>query len=162
VRQASPSPPLPPSPECTPKPGIQNSDCGGYARENWWLPQAYVHNATCACQETPNEPTANCVRKFLQDRLGQVDQELKIRASHWLGALLTRRVSKDQYINFVQLELTPIIYKDHADAYSECCCTSGPAPLPAWRGVTTFALPCSIVGESIRQYGSCHGTPGRW
>jgi len=147
---------------CTPKPGIENSECDAYVKENWWLPEAYVHNATCACQETPNVPTANCVRKFLQDRLGQVDREVKVEAAHWLGALLTRRVSKSEYINFVQLNLTPIIFKDHVDAYRDCCCPSGPAPLEAWRGVTTFALPCAGVGVAIRQFGSCHGTPGEW
>ncbi len=147
---------------CTPKPGIKNSECDAYVKESWWLPEAYVHNATCACQETPNVPTANCMRKFLQDRLGQVDREVKVEASHWLGALMTRRVSKSEYVNFVQLNLTPIIFKDHVDAYRDCCCPSGPAPLEAWRGVTTFALPCAGVGAAIRQFGSCHGTPGEW
>ncbi|MFL6076574.1 MAG: hypothetical protein ACJ73S_24540 [Mycobacteriales bacterium] len=160
-KSASPTPPPGPT-ECVPQPGIPNSDCGKYAKENWWLPEAYVHNATCACQETPDVLTANCVRKFLQDRLDQVDQGLKTKAAEYKGALMTRRISKEEYINFVQLELTPIIYRDHVDAYSQCCCSSGPAPLAAWRGVTTLALPCSLVGEAIRQTGSCHGTPGNW
>ncbi|WP_077040225.1 DUF4157 domain-containing protein [Rhodococcus sp. MTM3W5.2] len=163
VRHSVVHPPVPPpTRECVPKAGIENSDCGRYAKETWWLPEAYVHNATCACKETPNDPTAKCVRKFLQDRLDQVDQAKKAEAAQWLGALMTRRVSKDMYINFVQLELAPMIFKDHVDAYRECCCPSGPAPIEAWRGVTTLALPCSVVGESIRQFGSCHGTPGKW
>ena len=165
IPEPKPEPDPEPEPDdtmCIPKPGIENSECDAYAKENWWLPEAYVHNATCACQETPNVATANCVRSFLQDRLGQVDREVKVEASHWLGALLTRRVSKSEYINFVQLNLTPIIFKDHVDAYRDCCCPSGPAPLVAWRGVTTFALPCAAVGAAIREFGSCHGTPGEW
>jgi outer membrane protein OmpA-like peptidoglycan-associated protein len=162
IRASAPPKPPPEPTECVPQPGVPNSDCGKYAIENSWLPEAYAHNATCACQETPNEPTANCVRKFLQDRLGQVDGALKLKAAHYKGALMTRHISIDEYINFVQLELTPVIYKDHVDAYSQCCCPSGPASLPAWRGVTTVPLPCSTVGDAIRQYGSCHGTPGKW
>ncbi|MEU2175248.1 MULTISPECIES: eCIS core domain-containing protein [Nocardia] len=147
---------------CRPATGIGNTDCGTYAMENWWLPQAYVHNATCACQETPNDPKANCIRKFLQDRVSRVNREKKVEAAHWLGALMTGHVSKGAYINYVQLNLTPMIYQDHVDAYGTCCCPAGPAPLAAWRGVTTIPLPCSLVGWSIRQYGSCHATPGKW
>jgi hypothetical protein len=154
--------PEPAGQKCPPTDGIKNSDCSAYAKENWWLPEAYWRNATCACQETPDVPTANCVRKFLQDRLGKVDQQVKIDASLMLGGLRMKVVSLDEYINYVQLNLTPIIYKDHVDAYAECCCPGKPAPLEAWRGVTTIALPCAVVGEAIRQTGSCSNTPGKW
>lgn len=66
------------------------------------------------------------------------------------------------YHLFVQAALTPRIYQDHVDAYRSCCCPSGPAAYPAWIGVTTAPLPCPTVGWSIRQFGSCNGTPGRW
>ena len=136
---------------CTPGPGIPPSQCAAYAANIWWLPSAYVNNATCACQQTPNVPTANCVRKFLQDRMVATPTWLKVLAA-------------SQKLNpaFVQAVLTPRIYQDHVDAYRQCCCPCGPAPYPAWIGVTTVPLPCSAVGAAIRQFGSCHCTPGSW
>jgi len=145
---------------CTPASGIPNTNCGPYAANSWWLPSAYVNNATCACQTTPNVPTANCVRKFLQDRLAATPRWLKVMAfSH---KSLDNPITYAQYQTFVQAFLTPRIYRDHVDAYRSCCCPSGPAPYPAWIGVTSVPLPCSAVGLSIRYFGSCHGTPGRW
>lgn len=146
-------------PECTPAPGIPNTDCGAYLRNLWWLPFVYVHNATCACRETPNEPTANCVRKFLQDRLAATPYWLKAAAVAEKSQEIVNPVG---YQAFVQAFLTPQIYRDHVDAYRSCCCPSGPAIYPAWIGVTSVPLPCTKVGESIRQFGSCHGTPGTW
>jgi hypothetical protein len=68
-----------------------------------------------------------------------------------------------EYKKFVLANLTPVIYKDHVDAYRGCCCPSGPAPYPAWEAVTTIPSPsCDLVGESIKYAGSCHGTPGKW
>jgi hypothetical protein len=145
--------------QCTPAPGIPNTNCGAYARNSWWLPDAYVNNATCACRETPNVPTANCVRKFLQDRMASTSFLIKSAAA---AQKLTQFVNPAGYHMFVQTVLTPLIYIDHVDAYRSCCCPSGPAVYPAWIGVTTVPLPCPVVGYSIRQYGSCHGTPGTW
>jgi hypothetical protein len=54
--------------------------CGAYARNDWWLPDAYVNNATCACQTTPDEPRANCVRKVLQARLAATPGSVKTMA----------------------------------------------------------------------------------
>ncbi|MCL7412003.1 MAG: DUF4157 domain-containing protein [ANME-2 cluster archaeon] len=145
---------------CTPAAGIPNTDCGAYAANSWWLPLAYVNNTTCACKTTPNVPTANCVRKFLQDRLATTPRWLKVMAlSH---KPLENPATYAQYQAFVQMFLTPRFYRDHVDAYRNCCCPSGPAPYPAWIGVSSVPLPCSAVGASIRYFGSCHGTPGRW
>lgn len=141
--------------QCIPAPGIPNTNCSAYAANSWWLPLAYVNNATCACRTTPNSPTANCVRKFLQDRLAATPRLLKAAAAA-AKALPT-------YPAFVQTVLTPRIYRDHVDAYRSCCCPSGPAPYWSWVGVTTVPIqPCSLVGGSIRRFGSCHGTPGTW
>ena len=148
---------------CTPASGIPNTDCGAYEANSEWLPSAYVNNATCACQTTPNVPTANCVRKFLQVRLAATPGWVKNIA------LLYKSLDKPdepipyaKYQAFVQKFLTPRIYDDHVDAYRSCCCPSGPAPYPAWIGVTSVPLQCSVVGWSIRYFGSCHGTPGIW
>ena len=147
---------------CAPSAGVPPSRCGAYLANAWWLPLAYVNNATCACRETPNVPTANCVRKFLQDRVAATPT--------WVKRLAAIQKPYDNPISpmyptyqaFVQAFLTPRIYSDHVDAYAHCCCPSGPAPYPAWIGVTTVPLPCPAVGWSIRQFGSCHGTPGSW
>jgi hypothetical protein len=150
-------------PGCSIGGGVPNSTCSAYAANSWWLPFAYVNNATCACAETPNVPTAKCVRKFLQDRLAAT--------SGWLKASAVAQKPLDNpalpaaygtYQTFVQTFLTPQIYRDHVDAYASCCCSSGPAAYPAWVGVTSVPLPCAAVGTAIRQFGSCHGTPGTW
>ena len=146
--------------DCTPASGIPNTNCDAYEDNNWWLPSAYVNNATCACQKTPNVPTANCVRKFLQDRLAATPEWVKDTAESFM--LLDNPITRNEYEASVQVLLTPRIYDDHVDAYRSCCCPSGPAPYPAWIGVTSVPLPCSVVDLSISYFGSCHGTPGEW
>ena len=140
-----------------------SSNCSAYLANSWWLPMAYVNNGTCACLTTPNSRTANCVRAFLQDRLAATPT--------WLKTIAVTQKPNDNpllptypaYQAFVQTVLTPRIYQDHVDAYANCCCPSGPAPYPSWIGVTTVPIqPCSLVGLSIRYFGSCHGTPGTW
>jgi hypothetical protein len=143
--------------ECIPAPGLTNTSCSAYAANGWWLPAAYVVNATCACKATPNSPTAECVRKFLQRRLAATPMALK------LSAAAAKSLPMPAYLAFVQSVLTPRIYRDHVDAYRQCCCPSGPASYPSWIGVTTVPIvPCSVVGHFINRYGSCHGTPGKW
>lgn len=151
----------PVEPECVPPAGIVPTDCGMYLRNSWWLPLAYVNNATCACEATPDEPTANCVRKLLQDKLASTPGWLKAAAA--AQKPLEDPRTYVEYQAFVQTMLTPRIYQDHLDAYAHCCCRHGPAPYIDWIGVTTVPIrPCSRVGHFIRQYGSCHGTPGAW
>jgi len=150
------------APECTPAAGIPNTNCGAYLANAWWLPFAYVNNATCACQETPNEPTADCVRKFLQDRMAATPGWVKVAAASQKPNDIPGGPTYPAYQAFVQAFLTPRIYADHVDAYANCCCPSGPARYPAWVGVTSVPLPCPAVGWSIRQFGPCHGTPGAW
>jgi hypothetical protein len=146
---------------CRPAPGLPTSVCDAYARNSWWLPNAYVQNATHACTETPNVPTANCVRGFLQDRLAATPASAKTAAAAEKPKE-QRALTYPSYVAFVQGKLTPRIYRDHVDAYGKCCCPSGPAAYPAWVGVTTVPLPRTAVGTAIRLFGSCHGTPGWW
>jgi len=151
----------PPTPGCTPSPGLLNSNCAAYLRNAWWLPLAYVNNATCACQETPNLPTAKCVRKVLQDRLAATPTWLKVLAASQ-KPLEANPATYAMYWLFVQASLTPRIVDDHVTAYKTCCCPSGPAGYLPWVGVTSIPLRCSFVGAKIRTSGSCHGTPGKW
>ena len=149
------------SPACVPGPGLTNATCSAYLANAWWLPFAYVNNATCACLTTPNVPTANCVRKVLQDRLAATPMALKLWAASQKP--LDNPATYTVYQSFVQAVLTPRIYADHVIAYSSCCCPSGPAPYPSWIAVTSVPIqPCSLVGLSIRYFGSCSGTPGAW
>ena len=164
-------PPPPPGPKpapvpndapsnCVPATGLPPTSCSAYADNAFWLPRAYVNNATCACEETPNSTTANCVRKFLQDRLKSTPQSIK---DFWSTEKQLEFFNKGEYDeHLIQVGLTQRIFQDHVDAYSNCCCPSGPAPFPAWIGVTTIPLTCKGVGTAIRQFGSCHGTPGAW
>ncbi len=143
---------------CTPASGYPDTQCSAYARAAWFLPAAYVNNATCACRTTGNSPTAQCVRKYLQDRLVSWPSSLKAASAAAKATLFG-----PAYAAWVQSMLTPRIYRDHVDAYSACCCPSRPAPYASWVGVTTVPIqPCSLVGHAIRKYGSCHGTPGTW
>jgi Domain of unknown function (DUF4157) len=143
--------------QCVPGPGIPSTDCGLYEANSHWLPLAYVINATCACKVTPNVPTANCVRKFLQDRLRATPSALIAAAA------TAKALPPIAYEEWVLAFLTPRIYGDHVDAYRHCCCPSGPAAFPDWMAVTTVPIPsCSLTGWFINHFGSCTGTPGAW
>jgi hypothetical protein len=168
AKASAETPPLnPASPEaapqnltCVPAPGIPNTDCSAYLSNAWWLPLAYVNNATCACNSTPNVLTANCVRKFLQGRLAATPTWLKLLVAAQKPLEIS---SPAEYQAFVQAVLTPRIYQDHVDAYRGCCCPSGPAAYYDWIGVTLVPIqPCSLVGLTIRYFGSCSGTAGVW
>lgn len=153
-------------PGCTPGAGLRPSagNCAAYAANSWWLPNAYVNNATCACTETPDSTTANCIRKTLQDKMAATPTSVKSAAKAMKAH--DNYFSTDyatKYIPFVIRHITPRVYRDHVDAYRSCCCSAGPAPYSSWVGVTTTPVPlCSMVGASIRLFGSCHGTPGTW
>ncbi|MGH9764800.1 MAG: DUF4157 domain-containing protein [Blastocatellia bacterium] len=148
---------------CVPAPGVTSATCSAYSANAWWLPFAYVNNATCACLATPNVPTANCVRKFLQDRLAAAPTWLKVIAASQKINDIPGSPTYPAYQAFVQTMLTPRIYGDHVDAYRSCCCPSGPAPYMDWMAVTSIPIqPCSLVGWFINHFGSCHGTPGAW
>ena len=49
---AYPPPGLAEGASCTPAAGYPDTNCSGYARNGWFLPAAYVNNATCACSTT--------------------------------------------------------------------------------------------------------------
>jgi hypothetical protein len=152
----------PTGPACVPAPGIPNTDCSAYVKNAWWLPLAYVNNATCACATTPNVPTANCVRKVLQDRLAATPTWLTAIAAAAKVNELNPAASPGLYQSFVQNVLTRRIYDDHVYAYRSCCCLSGPASYLDWIGVTAVPIPCSLVNLAIRYFGSCSGIPGSW
>jgi len=137
--------------------GLPPTACGAYQYEADWLPHAYVQNATCACSTLPDDPKANCIRAFLQNRLSTYPAALKdtLRAAK-------RSIIPGHYEFAVQTQLTPRIYRDHTDAYKACGCQGRPAPYPDWIGVTTVPLPCPAVHRSILVFGSCSGVTNKW
>jgi hypothetical protein len=149
---------------CNPAPGYPPSHCSVYAANAWWLPLAYVNNATCACTATPNVPTANCVRKHLQGSLAATPGVLKATAAAMkMFELSPIPGTYVMYQTFVQTMLAPGIYADHVAAYRSCCCPFGPAPYADWIGVTAIPFqPCSLVGWFINNFGSCTGAPNSW
>eukprot|EP00330_Aristerostoma_sp_ATCC50986_P001417 CAMPEP_0114578678 /NCGR_PEP_ID=MMETSP0125-20121206/3188_1 /TAXON_ID=485358 ORGANISM="Aristerostoma sp., Strain ATCC 50986" /NCGR_SAMPLE_ID=MMETSP0125 /ASSEMBLY_ACC=CAM_ASM_000245 /LENGTH=102 /DNA_ID=CAMNT_0001768929 /DNA_START=276 /DNA_END=584 /DNA_ORIENTATION=+ len=67
------------------------------------------------------------------------------------------------YKKYVIDNFTPLIYDDHKDAYSQCCCEGTPAFYASWVGVTTVPMPtCGSVEAAIDLFGSCDNTPGHW
>jgi len=144
---------------CIPSEGYFNNHCSFYSENSWWLPDAYVYNAFCACSETPNCPTANCIRFCLQENCdAYFDSSFRSYASE--------QKSKQNifaYDAFVLHYFTPVIYQMHVDAYKLCCCTSGPAFYDSWILVSTISLlNCTQIDRCIDLFGSCHGTPGKW
>ncbi|MEF8817577.1 MAG: DUF4157 domain-containing protein [Salinibacter sp.] len=140
-------------------------NCAAYEKNSWWLPSEYVHNATCACMELPDSPTANCVRDHLQDRMEAVPTSTKeywqrivaiTEAGEWIGrGVPWGEIPQEEAEMLIQLELARLIYKHHKEAYEKCCCKGGPAPFPSWVGVVNVPLPCEGVEASIRAFGSC-------
>ena len=169
IRKREPEPePEPEKPECTPaKKGFppSPSNCVAYAKNSWWLPSEYVHNATCACIQLPDSPTANCVRAHLQDRMAAVPQSTK---NYWQRVVAFTEsqermrvptpggeIAQEAAEMLIHQKLTRMIYEHHVDAYQKCCCKSGPASYASWIGVVNVALPCSTVEQSIRTFGAC-------
>lgn len=146
---------------CRPAAGPPPSQCSDYEADADWLPPAYVRNAFCACSKTPDSPTANCVRGYLQQ---QMAERTDLREK-WGAAKkkYDHGIEKIAYDVYVAEHVTPVIYGWHTQAYESCCCPHGPAPYPDWIGVTEVDLEdCNLVNEMIDLFGSCHGTPGHW
>lgn len=142
------------------------ANCAAYEENSKWLPSEYVHNATCACMELPDSPTANCVRKHLQDRMAGVPKSTKeywekivtiTEAAEWAGRTMPpwSEIPQEEAEMLIQKELARLIYKHHVDAYKKCCCKSGPAGFWSWIGVVNVPIPCRDVEKSIRNFGAC-------
>jgi hypothetical protein len=143
---------------------IPNTECAKYKQNSWWLPDAYVHNATCACKATPNDSAANIIRAVLQQRLENTPDSLKKRMEQAKTAMKNHTISKRKYRKLVKQYLTPVIYNDHVIAYDTGNCKGDPACYFAWKFVTTrYAGGCGMVYFFIRWGGgSCSGKWGKW
>jgi len=137
-------------------------------QNSWWLPEAYISNAVCACSGIPTySPEANCIRQFLSTRIND-----KTRYTPAFRQKMAEEKIKYEnhpivdFINYKALvirEFVPMIYKDHQDAYSQCCCKGTPAFFQSWEAVATIKMPtCGMVVESIKLFGSCSARAGTW
>lgn len=144
--------------------GITSENCDAYKENASWLPDAFVHNATCACTKTPDEPKANIIREVLQTRLKETPQHIKDLAAEKKRLYQAKKITKFRYNRFVKKQLTPIIYADHVIAYQMADCEGDPAPYFAWKKISTIPIKdCDIVWFFIRYGGgSCYGTWGKW
>ena len=118
-------------------------------RNSYWLPEAYLNNAKCACSSLPDDdPQAKCIRQFLGQKLEtSYSQEFK---SKWQGL---KNEKKDRSFN---KEYVPRIYDDHVQAYTKCLCKGKPAFFYAWLGVSCVDLRfCGLVKSAITTFGSC-------
>jgi hypothetical protein len=149
----------PPGPGCTCASGIgpSESNCAAYKANDDWLTPAFVQNATCACEKTPDCDSANAVRKTLQDELANTPDSFKDEARKMMakGGL--------EYELWIATVFAPQAYKWHIKAYQSGCCKCGPAPFVDWVMVCTIPIKwCWLVDEAINLFGSCNCTPGKW
>ncbi len=140
------------------------NNCKIYAENAWWLPDAYLHNATCACLVTPDEPKANIIRKKLQEYLVNTPIEVKKQAEIQKNKLLQKKISKKNYNRYVKKILVPLIYKDHVAAYKKAACKGDPAPYLAWKLIATKRVKdCHLIKISIDCLGgSCYNYFCKW
>ena len=144
--------------------GQNKIDCKAYKENEDWLPTAFVINATCACQETPDELRANIIRKELQMQLLQFPTSLKELAKQQKQLFLSGKLSKKKYNRFIKQWLTPIIYSNHVTAYQTANCKGNPAPYWTWKVVTTIPIHnCKLVRLMIFcGGGSCSDCTCKW
>ncbi len=157
------SPYEPPPPDCQPAEGIPPTQCSAYREASDWLPPAFVQNATCACETTPDVPSANAVRRTLQLELAATDPAFVAECRQRLADSRSGVLAALEYDEWVAVHFAPVAYTWHEKAYDSGCCKCGPAPFVDWVAVCTIAIPfCHLVEGAIDWFGSCDCTPGKW
>ncbi len=140
------------------------ANCKIYADNAWWLPDAYLHNATCACMVTPDEPKANIIRQNLQESLVNTPLAIKKEAELQKNKFLDKKISKKVYNRYVKKVLVPLIYENHVIAYKKADCKGDPAPYAAWKLIATKRIKdCKIIKICIDCLGgSCYDYFCKW
>lgn len=138
------------------------ANCSFY-KNNSWLPDAFIYNATCACLKTPDNYEANTIRYYLKKQLDSFPDTLKKMAQANKDRLGAGKMSKRKYNIFIKRNLTGQIYNEHVTAYSLAGCKGCVAKLVIWNYVTTHKIHnVKLLWASIRFFGSCSGRFGRW
>jgi outer membrane protein OmpA-like peptidoglycan-associated protein len=153
----STTPPTGPKTECEPvydaSYGPSSTNCGIYDSPltRTWLTWTYRHNATCACEDTPDNPKNNCVRKCLQVKLRSFLSGLS-RGGAVIGTCI------DPFGLLDPLCPEPFcrdIYDQHVDCFKECCCSAPFINYPTFWTMCESPFPCSFVGATIDWFNKC-------
>lgn len=154
---ALPKEPKTPASEC--EPGYDKSywpthtNCKAYNSPlaKQWLTWTYRHNATCACENTPDDPKNNCVRKCLQAKMtGFLLHQSRS------GGVIGTCIDPFGILDPVCPEpFCGDLYRHHVECYKECCCKRDFIAYPAFLTMCEFPFPCSFVGRTIKWFNSC-------
>jgi outer membrane protein OmpA-like peptidoglycan-associated protein len=152
----SPSPETPPS-ECSPRynthftPSTGNCSIYSSPLAKRWLTFTYRHNAQCACENTPNNPKNNCVRKCLQEKMRSFLSSLDRG-----GAVIGSCIDPFGLLDFVCPEpLCSDLHDHHIECYRECCCNDQFINYPTFLTMCEAPFPCSFVSTSIDWFNRC-------
>ncbi|HKR05317.1 MAG TPA: DUF4157 domain-containing protein [Bacteroidia bacterium] len=132
--------------------GPSSSNCSFYnsdSAENWFT-STYRHNASCACENTPDNAKNNCVRKCLQEK-GKA-----LLSSLSGGAVIGTCIDPFGALDVLCPEpFCDNIYQHHVECYKECCCNDPFISEPIFYTMCESPFPCSFVGEMIERFNSC-------
>ncbi len=133
--------------------GPSSSNCAAYqstlARN--FLTWTYRHNATCACENTPNNPKNNCVRKCLQVKMNTFLSNLNKS-----GGVIGSCIDPIGLLDFTCPEpYCSDLYNHHVECYRECGCTDAFIGYPAFWFMCEAPYPCFFVKKSIAWTNAC-------
>ena len=150
-----------PAPSCRIVPGPSPRQCPLMGSDADWLPPAYVRNATCRCQSTPNSPSANCVRGRLETILRDVPRSTREAWREKKRTLLDAgRV--EEYQRWLVEHAGKRIYLWHRKAHARCCCPNALPPYPEWSTVVTTPFASCSSRTTLERFGGCRGPRGSW
>jgi hypothetical protein len=142
---------------CTPlydtnyEPSTNNCEVYQNGLASRFLTWTYRHNATCACENTPNDPKNNCIRKCLQVKMNAF-----LRGLNRSGAVIGSCIDPFGLLNFACPEpYCRSLYNHHVDCYRECCCDNDFIGYPAFWFMCEAPYPCFFVSWTIGQFNSC-------
>ena len=154
---ALPKEPKTPASECEPGydksywPSQMNCEAYNSPLAKQWLTWTYRHNATCACENTPDDPKNNCVRKCLQAKM----TGFLLRQSRSGGAIGTCLDPLGILDPVCPEPYCRDLYRHHVECYKECCCKKDFIAYPAFLTMCEFPFPCSLVGRTIKWTNRC-------
>jgi hypothetical protein len=133
--------------------GPNRSNCAAYqsSMARRFLTWTYRHNATCACENTPNDTKNNCVRKCLQVKLAAFLTHLGPS-----GAVIGTCLDPIGLLDFTCPEpYCRSLYNHHVECYRECCCENEFIGYPFFWFMCEAPYPCSFVVWTINTYNPC-------
>lgn len=101
-----------------------------------WFTLRYRYNAECACNNTPNEPHNNCVRKCLQ-----------VKMTAHLAALSKSGVALPLTFPSEADPLCHDMWQQHVECYRECGCSNKFINYPIFSTMCRMPFPCLFVSK---------------